>query len=229
MFDAVLFDMDGLLLDSERVIMNAWTAAAAEEGVEIPAEVYTAVIGRAAQESYLLFTEMLGGPERYARLRGRVLERLSVGGSAPVFPLKTGVVELLVRLKERGIPRAVASSSGAEEIRHRLHAVGVLKHFDAVAGGNEVMRGKPDPAVYRLAAERLGIPANCCVAFEDSENGARAALAAGASLVIVPDLRPPAPDVAARSLHVMDSLHDALPHLHRWFPRHFLIESGDTP
>ena len=219
MFDAVLFDMDGLLLDSERVLMKAWTAEAAAEGILIPPEAYTAVIGRAVQESHALFTEMLGGVERHARLRAKVVERLQAERDGPIFPLKPGALELLGALRAQGVPCAVASSSGADEIRHRLEVVGVLHHFDAVAGGNEVARGKPDPAVYELAASRLGVSAAACLAFEDSENGARAALAAGATLVVVPDLRRPADDVMARCLQEMASLHEACEHLPRWFPR----------
>jgi beta-phosphoglucomutase-like phosphatase (HAD superfamily) len=217
-FDAVIFDMDGLLLDSERVLMRAWTAAAAEEGIAVPAEIYSSVIGRAARESHALFVEMFGDDATYQRLKGRVDLLLGRDRGRPVFPLKAGVEELLVELRARNVPCAVASSSGAEEIRHRLAAVGVLTHFAAVAGGNEVAQGKPDPAVYRLAAQRLGIAATACLAFEDSENGARAALAAGAQLILVPDLRSPPQDVRTRSLHVFDSLHEARPHLSRWFP-----------
>lgn len=220
MFDAVLFDMDGLLLDSERVLMRAWTAAAAVEGYVLREEIYASVIGRAAKESHALFVEMLGGLPTYERLRARVqadLRRVREPDQA-LFPLKEGVVELLAALRARGVPCAVASSSSADEIRSRLEAVGVLAHFDAVAGGNEVTRGKPDPAVYRLAAERLGLQSAACVAFEDSENGARAALAAGAALVVVPDMRRPSHDVLSRCLHVFDSLHDAHGHLPRWFP-----------
>ena len=228
MFDAVLFDMDGLLLDSERVLMQAWTAAAAEEGITIPHEVYTAVIGRAAQESHQLFTDMLGGAERHARLRTKVVERLHARREGPVFPLKPGVVELLGALRARGVPCAVASSSGADDLEPMPDLVGVLHHFDAVAGGNEVPRGKPDPAVYALAASRLGIPAAACIAFEDSENGARAALAAGATLVVVPDLRRPADEVMTRCLHELASLHDAQEHLPRWFPDRFLLESAQS-
>lgn len=219
MFDAVLFDMDGLLLDSERVLMQAWTAAALEEGIVIPPDIYTRVIGRAAQESHRLFVEMFGGADVHARLRAKVLERLDTHRGHPVFPLKAGVVELLDALRRLQVPCAVASSSGADEIRHRLDAVGVLHHFAAVAGGNEVSRGKPDPAVYALAASRLGLSASACLAFEDSENGARAALAAGAALIVVPDLRRPDDAILARCLHEFDSLHDAHAYLPRWFPR----------
>jgi HAD superfamily hydrolase (TIGR01509 family) len=220
MFAAVLFDMDGLLLDSERVLMRAWTTAAALEGRAIGDEVYASVIGRAAQDSHALFVAMLGGLATYERLRASVqadLQRARASDQV-VFPLKDGAVELLAALRARGVRCAVASSSSAAEIRHRLEVVGVLAHFDAVAGGDEVTRGKPDPEVYHLAAERLGLPATACVAFEDSENGARAALASGAALVVVPDLRRPAQDVLARSLNVFATLHEAHDHLPRWFP-----------
>ncbi len=218
MFDAVLFDMDGLLLDSERVLMHAWTAAAALEGRVIRDEVYASVIGRAAKESTRSSWRCSADLRPMNGCARRSRHSCIATPTRSCFPLKQGVVELLAALRSRGVPCAVASSSRAEEIRHRLEAVGVLEHFDAVAGGNEVTQGKPDPAVYRLAAERLGVPATACVAFEDSENGARAALAAGAALVVVPDLRPPPQDILTRSLHVFESLDDAHDHLPRWFP-----------
>lgn len=218
MFDAVLFDMDGLLLDSERVLMRAWVAAAEEEGIAIHPEVYAGVVGRAAADSHRLFAEMFGGDVVHARMRRKVEASLARRRGGVVFPLKDGVVELLEDLRGRGVPCAVASSSGVDEIRQRLTAVGVLQHFVAVAGGDEVLRGKPDPAVYALAASRLGVPPSACLAFEDSENGARAALAAGASLVVVPDLRRPVEEVMARCLFELESLREAVGHLPRWFP-----------
>ena len=117
-----------------------------------------------------------------------------------------------------GIPCAVASSSSVDEIRHRLGHVDVLKYFRSIAGGNEVTHGKPDPALYLLAAARLGVAPEDCIAFEDSENGARAAQAAGIRVVVVPDLRHPAPDVLARSHGVLASLEDAMTHMPHWFP-----------
>ncbi|MEN9706013.1 MAG: hypothetical protein RLZZ393_1892 [Pseudomonadota bacterium] len=218
MFDAVLFDMDGLLLDSERVLMRAWVAAAEEEGIAIHPEVYAGVVGRAAADSHRLFAEMFRGDVVHARMRRKVESSLARRRGGVVFPLKDGVVELLEALRGRGVPCAVASSSGVDEIRQRLAAVGVLQHFVAVAGGDEVPRGKPDPAVYALAASRLGVPPSACLAFEDSENGARAALAAGASLVVVPDLRRPVEEVMARCLFELESLREAVGHLPRWFP-----------
>jgi beta-phosphoglucomutase-like phosphatase (HAD superfamily) len=111
----------------------------------------------------------------------------------------------------------VASSSSAAQIRHRLHQVDVMRHFEALAGGDEVPRGKPDPAVYQLAASRLGVRACDCVAFEDSDNGARSALASGAQVVLVPDLGLPSRSVIERSLHRLGTLHEAIEHVPRWF------------
>jgi beta-phosphoglucomutase-like phosphatase (HAD superfamily) len=122
-------------------------------------------------------------------------------------------------LEAAGVPCGVASSSRVAEIRHRLGAVGVLRFFRAVTGGDEVPRGKPDPAIYLLAASRLGAAPADCIAFEDSENGAKAAQAAGIRVVVVPDLRHPAPEVLARSHRVLGSLEEATAHVPHWFPR----------
>ena len=132
-----------------------------------------------------------------------------------VFPLKPGAVELLTCLAERQVPCALASSTHSEEIRRRLAAVNVLRFFQAVAGSDEVARGKPDPAVYELAARRIKQEPTRCLVFEDSENGATAALRAGMTVVIVPDIRVPQIE---GPLAILPSLSAALPYLPRWFP-----------
>ena len=150
-------------------------------------------------------------------MRIRVREQLAAPEPHPKFPLKPGAFALLDALAQAGIPCAVASSSACEVIRARLDAVGVLPFFRAIAGGDEVARGKPDPAVYRLAAERLGVPAHACVAFEDSDFGAQSAAGAGASVITVPDLKAPTPEIVALSLHVLASLDDAVALVPSWF------------
>jgi HAD superfamily hydrolase (TIGR01509 family) len=217
MFDAAIFDMDGLLIDSERTIMRAWVESAHAFGISLQPDAYASVVGRAEPESTQILTSLLGGTDAFLAVRSRAADFLSREKRDPVFALKTGARELLALLQSMEVRCAVASSSSATEIRHRLGAVDVLPHFGAIAGGDEVPRGKPDPAVYRLAAERLGVPASACLAFEDSENGARAALAAGAQVVLVPDLRPPPASVAAMSVRVLRTLTDAIEHVPGWF------------
>ena len=218
-FKAALFDMDGLLIDSERAISAAWIAGARELGFALEMGDFVKVIGTAAQQSTAMLVDMLGSEDAMRATAAKAHALLPQAGGAPVFPLKPGALPLLEALRAAGIPCAVASSSAVAEIRHRLGHVDVLKYFRCVAGGDEVTHGKPDPALYLLAAARLGVAPEDCIAFEDSENGARAAQAAGVRVVIVPDLKPPPDDVAARAHGVLGSLDEALAHVPHWFPQ----------
>ena len=220
MFAAAIFDMDGLLIDSERPIMAAWIEAARTLDIELSHSQYLQVVGLAMTESELILGALLGGPEAYRQAIDHVRQLLQLerADGLPMFPIKPGAAEFLGALRQRGTRCAVASSSTSGQIQACLGSLGVLDQFDAFAGGDEVARAKPDPALYLLAASRLGVDPSQCVAFEDSENGARAALAAGLRVVIVPDLKHPPAAILAQALHVLDSLHGAMDHLPRWFP-----------
>jgi HAD superfamily hydrolase (TIGR01509 family) len=217
-FEGVLFDMDGLLIDSERAIMAAWMHAADEAGVALPLAQYIAVVGRNGPESDAVLARVFGGREALRTAQAAVDRTLARIAPEERFPLKAGARELLESLAARGVPCAVASSSARTQIESRLAAAGVLQHFRALAGGDEVHAGKPDAAVYHLAAGRLGVPATRCLAFEDSHNGGLAALAAGATVVLVPDLVRPADELVPRCLRVLATLGEALPFVDDWFP-----------
>jgi len=220
MFNAAIFDMDGLLIDSERPIMAAWIEAARTLDIELSQSHYLQVVGLATAESELILGALLGGPEAYRHAIDHVrkLLQLQRADGLPMFPIKPGAAEFLGALRQRGTRCAVASSSTSGQIQACLGSLGVLHHFEAFAGGDEVARAKPDPALYLLAAERLGVAPAECVAFEDSENGAKAALAAGLRVVIVPDLKHPPESIVARAFHVLESLHEAVAHVPQWFP-----------
>lgn len=220
MFAAAIFDMDGLLIDSERPIMAAWIEAARTLDIELSHSQYLQVVGLATVESELILASLLGGPEAYRHAVAHVRHRLQLErvDGTPLFPIKPGANEFLTALRERGTRCAVASSSTSGQIQACLGSLGLLHHFSAFAGGDEVVRAKPDPALYRLAAERLDVDPAQCIAFEDSENGAKAALAAGMRVVVVPDLKHPPASIVERAFHVLDSLHDAVAHVPRWFP-----------
>jgi HAD superfamily hydrolase (TIGR01509 family) len=212
-FTAAIFDMDGLLLDSERVIMRAWLAAAEQAGLALSESDFLLVVGCGAEDSRARLTALLGGHESFQLVRDRARASLAAQPGL-VFPLKPGALELLRLLRQRGVPCAVASSTYADEVRRRLSTVGVLDFFQVVAGGDEVARSKPDPAVYLLAAARLGVQPVRCLAFEDSDHGAAAAHQAGLRVVVVPDLR--AHEFALAYMK-LSSLEDAIAHIDRWF------------
>ncbi|MFD1557208.1 HAD family hydrolase [Paraburkholderia silviterrae] len=217
MFSAAIFDMDGLLIDSERTIMNTWIAVGQEIGVQIHPVDYAEIIGRSLPECHAMLATMFGAEPLFQEALTRVRERLHSPATPPVYPLKAGVHGLLSALANAGIPCAVASSSSGQEIRARLARVGVLDFFDAVAGGDEVARGKPDPAVYELAASRLRKSPGDCLAFEDSENGVLAAHRAGIRVVTVPDLKQPTQEVIRVSMTMLQSLDQALACVSTWF------------
>ena len=193
--------------------MHTWLTCAREEGIALSEGDFLNVVGTGAVESRARLTRLLGSPQGFEAVRNRARAHLD---SRPgiIFPLKPGAMQLLVMLKQRAIPCAVASSSRASEIRRRLSMVGVFEFFRAIAGGDEVADSKPDPAVYLLAAERLGIEPEKCLAFEDTDHGARAAHAAGMRVVLIPDLR--SHDFDSAFLQLV-SLEHAFEHVDRWF------------
>jgi len=138
---AAIFDMDGLLIDSERATLAAWLHGARQAGVPLAKADYLQVVGRAAPESDAILRELLGGPQAFDAARAAA--RAVLNHAEAVFPIRPGAAELLAALRAARVPCAVASSSTHAEIRHRLGAIGVLAHFDAIAGGDEVARGKP--------------------------------------------------------------------------------------
>jgi HAD superfamily hydrolase (TIGR01509 family) len=184
--DAVIFDLDGLILDSETPEHLAWQAVYRRFGFEFPMASWIANIGRndgpfdplapfCAHDSPASPTDVLH------LWRG---ERAHIERSY-LLPLP-GVMPLLRDVRRRGWRAGVASSSRITRVRGLLMELDLESHFDAIAGGDEVPHGKPAPDVYLLAAARLGVAAAACAALEDSENGLRAAKAAGMVCVAVP-------------------------------------------
>lgn len=207
-FSAAIFDMDGLLIDSERLIMQACIAAAADIGVVYTQAQYAELIGRAHQDSTQRMIAQLGGEANFqAVMQGLDHYLAEMGG---VFPLRPGAQDLLSHFQDRNILCGVASSSHRPTVNRRLAGVGVLSHFKAFATGEEVARGKPNPDIFLLALSRLGVPAETCIAFEDSEMGARAAIAAGLKTIVVPDLNEPSAFVRENAYAVLNSLEEFL-------------------
>lgn len=208
MVKVAIFDMDGLLIDSERMIMQACIAAAKDIGIDYSQSEYIELIGRAWPDATRIMTQQLGGESNFQHVMKHINSSMDKDGNA--FPLKNGALELIKHYQANDVLCGVASSSPISHIEERLKIVGVLDYFSVITSGHEVENGKPHPDVYHLAMKRLGVGVDYaiedCIAFEDSEPGARAAIAAGLKVVVVPDLKLPSTFVQENCYQVAESL-----------------------
>lgn len=202
---AVVCDMDGLLVDSERLERRVWQAAAAEHGVEMSDERFRAFIGHSIEVCERLLVGFYGDAFDLPAFRATCHRLMRAIVDVEGVPLRPGAREWLAFLAQCGIPVGLATSSGPALARERL--ADLRPAFAAVVTRDEVARGKPAPDLYLEAARRLGADPAVCLALEDSPTGACAAMAAGMLVVIVPDLAEIPPEVARRAAGVYESLH----------------------
>ncbi len=213
--EAVIFDMDGLMIDSERVSIACWNQAALELGMPLPEGFFLRMVGLGERDCRNLLQQHVADAQRLDALFARC-HALYEANTQTGLPLRPGITELLQVLQAHAIPRAVATSTRQPRASRKLAACGLLAYFDAVVTSSDVEHPKPAPDIYLLAAQRLGRQASRCLALEDSPVGTRAALAAGMTVIQVPDLI--VPDDAQRALghRIVDSLHDARALLQPW-------------
>jgi len=205
--EAVVFDMDGLLIDSESLVREGLLRAAANLGLEMPLSLCAEMIGLSADRSKALIQAHYGPDfdlDRFLAEEWREVAALFAEGVA----LKTGVRELLDYLDAIGLRRAVATSSGRGSVDANLGHNEILHRFHAIVAREDVERHKPYPDPFLKAARLLGVTPEACLALEDSYNGVRAAHAAGMMTVMVPDLLDPTEEMHEKCVHIAHSLHE---------------------
>jgi len=210
-----LFDMDGLLFDTERLFLSMTKETEAEIGYEIPYELHLQAIGRSFADVAELFHGYFGPDFPTETFFRRTKERVNCHVRERGMPLKAGVPELLKALERRGVRRVLASSSPLWLIRDSLSAAAMEDTFDEVTGGDEVERGKPAPDIFLLAARRAKTAQEACLVLEDSNNGIRAAYAAGMRAVMVPDIKEPEEEVRRMAFGIYTDLHNVCEDLQR--------------
>lgn len=204
---AVIFDMDGLLLDSEVLYRDAMIATAAARGYEMPLELFLRMVGLPGAGSRVVLNDHYGPDFDVDALWDGTSERF-YGLAKELLCLKAGVVEILDTLDELNLPRAIATSSRHQDVEHHLEHTGLTGRFHAIVAQGDYPRGKPDPAPFLTAAARLGVDPAHCLALEDSHNGVRAASGAGMMTIMVPDLLRPTEEIEALCLRISESLHE---------------------
>ncbi|MCC5850690.1 MAG: HAD family phosphatase [Verrucomicrobia bacterium] len=189
---AVIFDMDGTLIDTERIGAASWDHAGEDVGVVVPEAVKRDMVGRNMPDIQNLVERAM--PEADTQ---RLLDRANhhyhrLIQEAPP-PVKSGARELLEALRKLNVPMAVATSSRSFQAEDKLGRTGLRDFFQVIVAGDQVARGKPDPEIFQTAAEAMGFHARECAVFEDSGPGIEAAERSGALSIFVPEFWPPDP------------------------------------
>lgn len=209
---AVIFDMDGLMLDTESTGLRAWECVAATHDSGFDLTLCRAMIGRNRADCVAILASHYRSEGRAESLMAAWIASYDAISGVEAIARKSGLDELLDVLDAHHIPKAVATSTRRERAQAKLAQTNLLHRFDALVGGDEVPRGKPAPDIFIAAAMRLGAAHSGCVVLEDSEPGVIAAFAAGMTPIMVPDLHPPSAALLAHNPLVLSSLHEVARH-----------------
>ena len=210
---AVIFDLDGVLFDTERLCLRCWHEASSGWGLKDLTETFYRCVGCTKPKTRSILLSAYGDDfpmdEFDARVRALCHAHMEQNG----VPVKPGAEEILRFLRQNAVPCAIGSSTRTETVRSELAAAGLSDYFAAVVGGDRAARSKPEPDIFLAAASALSFFPPSCYVVEDSHNGIRAASAAGMHPLMVPDLLPPTDEVRALAEAVLPSLADAQEYL----------------
>ena len=209
MIEAVIFDMDGLMVETERLAKRFWGEALDEFGVSLTDDQYLRIVGRTSVDSTIILNEMLGADFPVEKCRARMRELYYADIAETGIPVKPGLLELVQFLQKKSVGYAVATSTVRDITERKLEITGLASYFEMIISGDEVSNGKPDPEIFLKVAESLGVAPGACVVLEDSFNGIRAAHAAGMIPIMVPDLAQPTEQIRSLAHAVAPSLFEA--------------------
>ena len=212
-FLGIVFDMDGVLIDSEPIVKQCGQIAAERYGAELSDRLYNQLIGLPAKQVEQGLQTAFGAdfPMQEFRIELERLWHEHVHNHG--MPVKPGVESILSHLQDHTVPYAIATSTPHERAQLSLSKAGILEHFDVIVGGDQVANGKPAPEIFLTAAERISTDASACIAIEDSAVGVNAAFNAGMHTIMIPDQKQPDEATMQHVKELFDSMHDALPRI----------------
>ena len=212
-YKAVVFDMDGVIFDSERAIMGCWIELADKYRLKDIEKAFLSCTGTTASRTREIMLETYGDDfpyDEYAKESSRMFHERYDNGK---LPIKSGVFEILEFLKNSGKKIALASSTRKESVINELRDAGLIDYFDEIVTGDMVSNSKPAPDIFLKAVETLGIKAEDAYAIEDSYNGIKSAFRGNLRPIMVPDLLPPNDEMTQMSEIILLSLNDVITYL----------------
>lgn len=210
MIKAAVFDMDGLMFDTERVGRDAWIQIGQQFGLDNLDEVNNRCLGCNQARCREIFEEEFGGKLSLDTMLQMAKPIIAQYYAEHGMPCKDGLQELLEYLKSHDMKIAMATSSNREDAECNLKMAGLRDYFDALICGDMIKKSKPDPDIYLTAARTLGVQPEECIGLEDSRNGIKSVAAAGMHGMLIPDLIQPDEEMAANAEAILPSLHEVI-------------------
>lgn len=205
-FQAIVFDMDGLLINSEPIYQASWSEGVAHFGYHLSQDINRSMLGLSNADSEAVLIREFGESFPMEAFRAQWPERWKVIAEREGLHPMPGALALLDCMRQKGIPTAIATSTARSKAERCLERAGIQHEFRAMVCGPEVANGKPAPDIYLAVASQLQVKPQACIALEDSNNGMRSAIDAGMTAIMVPDLKAAEDDVAARADYILDDL-----------------------
>lgn len=205
-YKAVIFDMDGVIFDSEKLVLKGWQEIADKYGIKDIESVYYKCVGVNSVVTREIFLQHYGEAFPYDAYKRESSEMFHAKYDNGRLPMKQGVVEILQFLNKKGYLTGVASSTRYAVVKQELEAAGLLGYFKNLTCGDMLKKSKPEPDIYLMACEKLGVLPGEAIAIEDSYNGIRAAYRAGMMPVMVPDMTAPDDEMKRLAGKICDNL-----------------------
>lgn len=213
--EAVVFDMDGVIFDTEQLVLKGWTDVGEKHGIKGTDEACKRSFGTNHEVSKQTFLEFFGQEFPYDEYKQEVREYFFKSIETEV-PMKKGIREILMYLREKNFKIGLASSCTKATILKELDKDGLTEYFDVVIGGDLLKKSKPEADIYLMACSKLNVNPENAYAIEDSYNGIRSAYSAGMKPIMVPDIMPPTDEMRKKSVVICKDLLEAMDYIEKF-------------